>query len=221
MQKADLLFDFINGNTPNPFIDGPGEFLCKVVAENLRKDPHWCKIYTFIDGYKREDYGMENLPVLRIYTEGDTKDFEDWFINGELKLDSIFPASVRRGELQQIQDTIASAMQQQFRRTPFFNAVSQSVPALNMLGSRFVTDKALGYAWQDGDELVPLTQMTVNFRIDLRQWDLYLVQQNRTKDDPFDITLATLERIATSIHGLKDDKVEVVVPQTGVDIIKV
>lgn len=222
MQRADLILDHINNGEPNPFIDGPGEALCKVIARELAKDLHWKNLYTFIDGYKREDYGFTNFPVLRVYTEGDTKDFEDWFINGDIVLDSIFPASIRREELQAVQDIVASAMLQQFRRTPFFNAVSQGVPGLNELGKRFVTNKALGYAWQDGDELAPLTQMTVNFRIDLREWDLYLTSTNRTKDDPFDVTLAQLQKIAVKIKGLKDNgTVGADVPATGEDIIKV
>lgn len=222
MQRADAILNHINAGDPNPYISGPGEALCKVIASELLKDPHWTSLFTYIDGYKREDYGFTNFPVLRIYTENDTKDYESWFINGEIILDSIFPADIRRVELQQVQDIVASAMLQQFRRTPFFNAVSQGVPGLNELGKKFVTNKALGYAWQDGDELAPLTQMTVNFRIDLRQWDLYLTDTNRTKDDPFDETLATLKKIALKIKGLKDDgTVGANVPQTGEDIIKV
>lgn len=222
-EKIDSVLIPLESGTPTPFIDSPGEFLCKTLAAQLKLVTQWAGIYgDDIDGYRRMDYGIRQLPALRIYTNGDTKDYESWFVNGDVVLDSILTPSIRRNDMQQIQDTLASAMLQQFRRPTFFNAISAGVPGLNELGKRFVTDKGLGYDWQTGEEPVPLTQMTVNFRIDLRQWDNYLESTNRTKDDPFEVTLATLAKVAAQIKGLNEDgSTNVIVPSTGADIIKV
>ena len=55
------------------------------------------------------------------------------------------------------------------------------------------------------DTMVPLVVMSVNFRVDLREWDLYLESDNRTVDDPFERTLATLVTIACTIAPQNDD----------------
>lgn len=221
-ERIDVIRDALEQNKPSIFIDSPGEFLVKTLAQLLKAESHWVQIYgDAIEPYLRMDFDVRDFPALRIYCEGEHKDFESWFVEGDIKMDSILPPSVitSRQLTQQIQDSLSSAMLQQFRRTPFFNAVSAAVPGLNELGKRFTTDKALGLEVSD-DEYAPLTQMTVNFRIDLRQWDLYLTETLRTKDDPFDITLGTLQRIHNVINALNDDKsVNLKVPATGQDIV--
>lgn len=195
----------------NLFYDGPAEFLCKKVVDSLRLVPQFAQLFGitdtfpegYIDAYKRLDYPIRALPALRIYNNDYEKQFDSWFIEGDLLADLIWPASLRRNELQQYQDTVSTALLQQFRRPEFFEALSEAVPGLNELGKRFFTDKSLGFEW--GDSVVPLTQMRLNFRIDLRIWDDYLERTNRTKDSPFEETLATLTRIVTTIQALRDN----------------
>lgn len=208
------------------YINGPAEFLVRKVVEELRATPQWAAIFGineddpqgFIDPYPRQDYPIRALPALRIYNHNYEKQFESWFIEGDLICDIIWPADLRREDQQQVQDTIGAALLQQFRRTTFFNIVSEKVPGLNELGKRFLVDKSKGFEWQD--EIVPLTQIRVNFRIDLRQWDLYLEANDRTIDDPFEYTLKNLERIVTVIQGMRDDnktvEVETVVSDQSV-----
>lgn len=187
------------------FFDGPTEFLVAAVADEIAAVSQWSEIFNgFIDPYRRMDYQMRNLPALRIYNEEFRKDFESWFIEGEIKADIIWPASIRRKELQQLPDSISAALLQQFRRPSFFDAVAAKTPGLNELGKIFSTDKSLGFAFPDSEEPVPLTQITFNFRLDLRQWDLYLEQNLRTKDDPFEETLGNLKRVVTTIQALRD-----------------
>lgn len=194
----------INNFDLDPFLDGPTEFLVKVVAEQIRAVPQFKLIFgENIDPYLRMDYSVRSLPALRIYNENWLKEFESWFVTGDLTLDVILPPSIRRAEQQQLQDTIVAALVQQFRRTPFFNAVCELVPGLNELGKTFSADKTLGFKWEDGS--VPLTQIQLNFRLDLRQWDEYLESQCRTKACPFERTLGELERIFVGIQAMRDD----------------
>jgi hypothetical protein len=96
----------------------------------------------------------------------------------------------------------------------FFTAVEAKVPGLNELGKTFTVDKSLGFQW--GEDVVPLTRIVVNFKIDLREWDQYLEIDSRTKEDPFERTLANLERMVGVIQGLNDaqaPKVEVGIDQ--------
>lgn len=194
----------VEGIETNLYLTGPAEFLCKKVAEKLLEIEVWRKLFgEFIDPYKRMDYPIRSLPAMRIYNNSYVKQFESWFIDGDLVCDLIFPANIRRIETQQIPDTITAALLQQFRRPGFFNALCEVTPGLNELGKRFDVDKSLAFEWEDN--LVPLTQVSINFRIDLRQWDLYLESDNRTKDEPFSRPLGDLEEIFTTIKGLRDD----------------
>lgn len=187
------------------FFDGPAEFLAKTVCEELLKVDQWKAIFgENIDPYKRMDYAIRNLPALRVYNEQAVKEFDSWFIEGDLSVDVIFPGNLRRRETQEFQDTLSSALLQQFRRTAYFNAVTAGVPGLNELGKRFDMDKTLGFEFSES-EVVPLTQIKINFRIDLRVWDEYLVSQDRTKEDPFEKTLGDLRRILAEIEGLSDN----------------
>jgi hypothetical protein len=186
------------------FLDGPTEFLVASVVSQIKQITQWKAIFgEFIDGYRRQDYPERSLPAMRIYNEAYVKTFDSWFIEGDIKCDVIWPASIRRPETQQFPDTIAAALLQQFRTTPLFNAVSGLVPGLNELGKTFSVDKSLGFEWNE--KVVPLTQITINFRLDLRQWDLYLEASLRTKDDPFEETLGNLNRIVSTIQALRED----------------
>jgi len=187
-----------------PFFNGPVEFLVNRLAYELRQDKTWAKIFgEFIDPYMRMDYSLRNLPVLRIYNLAQTKEFESWFIEGDIKADIILPASLRRNETQQVQDTLSAALLQQFRRPAFFNNLVEKVPGLNELGKRFQIDKSLGFEFEESE--APLTQITLNFRLDLRVWDQYLEDTYRTKDSPYEAVLGDLEKLVATIDGMRDD----------------
>jgi hypothetical protein len=158
------------------FIDSPGDLLCKTIANELRKVKEWNKLFgkKYIDSYKRMDYGIRSLPALRLYNETSIKTFDSWFINGDITVDLILPGSLRRDDLETIPGQISNALLQQFRRPKFFMILKETLPGLNELGKEFRIDKSLGF--EVGDDIVPLTQMTVNFRIDLREWDRYLTR---------------------------------------------
>jgi hypothetical protein len=193
------------GTETELFLTGPAEFLCARVAAALLADPVWKAIFgEFIDPYKRMDYAIRNLPALRVYNNSYRKDAESWFINGQLVLDIILPASIRRKETEQLPDTLASALLQQFRRPKFFAGLTLAVPGLNELGKTVNVDKALAFELSD-EELIPLTQIQLNFRMDLREWDRYLEDDYRTTDEPFARPLGDLQSILTTIQALRDD----------------
>lgn len=204
-------------DTESIFISGPAEYLAKKVVEELKKEPKWVEIFgDAIESYDRMDFSTRDLPALRVYEKGYVKQYESWFIDGDLLIDMILPASLRRDELQYIQDTLSSALLQQFRREPFFEALLAKLPGLNEMGKTFTVDKSLGFEFGgDSGEIVPLTQIRLNFRIDLRIWDDFLADDFRTKEDPFKRTLGELKRVVTIIQGLKDNKT--IDPELGID----
>ena len=182
------------------FLSGPTEYLARNVCAEIAKVPQFKAIFgSNIDAYQRVDYSMRELPAVRVYNENWRKEFESWFIVGELLVDVIFPASLRRQQGQDFQDILTAALCQQFRRDDFFVALCSVNQGLNELGKTFDVDKSLGFNFGKGTDPVPLSQIRVNFRIDLRQWDLFLESDDRTKADPFERTLADLELITTTI----------------------
>jgi hypothetical protein len=198
--------DKIDRLKPSPFKDGPGEFLTAKIAEFMKNEPHFNKIFgDSIDDYDREDYSLRELPALRFYNFKTTKLQESHYIIGEVFADIIWPFSIRRDETEKYPSQVANALLQQFRRPSFFNAMRVVVPGLNELGKTFDIDKSLGFMnEQMGEEECPVTHMTLNFRLDLKEWDAYLETQGRTKDDPFDITLENLRVIASNIQAIRD-----------------
>lgn len=209
--------DRIDTLSGDPFVSGPLEFLCEKVREHIAAVPEFAALFgSSIDAYCRMDYSMRELPALRIYNQQQNKEFDSWFVEGDILLDAIMPAGVRRNDVQQIQDTISAALMQQFRRPSFFDAVASGTPGLNELGKRFSVDKALGFEF--GDTVVPLTQIRANVRLDLRQWDLFLESDERTKDEPFETTLGAVEFVKNIIDGLRDDNETEVSVESDIDL---
>src|ERR1700747_1435056 len=117
MERIDAL-----DRNPTIFLDNPGEFIVQEIAKSIKTVPQFSKIFgDAIDAYQRMDYGIRNFPALRVYCNGYLKEFDSWFINGEITADVIFPPAIRRCELQQYQATVSSALLQQFRRVTFFS----------------------------------------------------------------------------------------------------
>lgn len=207
----------IDNFTAEPFITGPAEFLVKTLADELANVEQFKLIFgDAIDAYRRMDYSLRELPALRVYSERFNKPHENWFLTGTVTLDVIFPPAIRRRELQQLPDTISAALLQQFRRQPFFEALEVKIPGLNELGKEFDVDKSLGFDM--GDDIAPLTQITLNFRLDLRQWDRYLEDSARTVEDPFEESLKNLQSIVSVVQALRDGAYDSDDMQTTVDL---
>lgn len=188
----------------NLFLTQPAEFLVSEVAEFFRGTERWSKFFgESIDDYCRYDYSTRQLPAMRIYIDRWTKQFESWFVEGEMKIDVALTPSLRREELQQYSQTLAGAIMQQMRSPSFFQLIDSAVPGLNELGKTLSSDLTMAFEYQDG--VVPLVQVTANFKIDLREWDLYSESDNRTKNEPFARPLGDLRKIATTIEALRSE----------------
>lgn len=198
-----------DNSTPNvnPFINSPAEFLSKIISLELKKDVIFTKIFgDYIDAYPRDDYPVRALPALRIYDKGYRKEYDSWFINGNMYIDLILPSNLRRYENQEVADVLSAALLQQFRRPSFFTALCGKIPGLNELGKTFEVDKDLAFVWEKNQ--VPLTQIKANFRIDIREWDAFLESDDRTKDEPFKRTLGDLNTLAGIIQGMRETEVD-------------
>lgn len=191
----------------------PSDRIVASVVEEIRREPVFVSIFgEAIEPYLRMDFGVRDLPAIRVHSPTGRKDGETWYFTGEVKADVIFPPSVRRAQLQGYPDIVCAALLAQFRRQPFFEAVRAKVPGLNQLGWSFSFDKSLGFVAKEGDEICPLTQLVINYRVNLNEWDEYLESTDRTTDDPFERTLGDLERIVATAQTLLDDGTSVSTP---------
>lgn len=186
------------------FIDSPSDLLLFKLADNILNTPQFKKIFgESVYPYRRMDLQVRELPALRMYINNYVKEFDSWFVEGDVVIDLIMPPSIRRDDLSLLPNVVSNALLQHFRRpTKFFNALLDQIPGLNELGKRFSVQQDLAYDFEE--EEAPLTQITVNFRIDLRIWDDHLEATDRTKEDPFDKTLGNLQKVISTLNGLKD-----------------
>lgn len=198
--------DKIDHLVPDLFKDGPAEYLTKHVADAIRSEPHFKAVFgeSVVD-YDKEDFSMRELPALRVYNFDYTKETESHYIIGDIHMDVIFPASIRREQTEEYQSRIANALLQQFRRPNFFEDMKLKVPGLNELGKVFRVQKNLGFQNTGMSDECPATHIVLNFRLDQKVWDAYLESQGRTKDEPFDKTLENLREIAAEIAALRED----------------
>ncbi len=191
----------------------PGDRIVETLVDQLKAEPTMQLIFgDNIEGYRRMDYGVRQFPAMRVYNETGEKTAETWYVNGDIKIDIGLPPSLRRAQNQKFPDLLVSAMLSLFRAQPFFERVRAHVPGLNQLGWNFRYDKGLAFVPAEGDP-VPLTQIVVNFRVLLTEWDAYLESDDRTPQQPFEKTLEDLRIIALSILGKDEqDTTQVTVP---------
>ncbi len=183
----------------------PGDRIAETVANVIRTWPVFKRIFgdSIVD-YKRTDFSARELPALRIYNDRGRNDSDTWYLGGDITLDIIFPASIRRSQTKRLPSLVTSALLALMRSQRFMAQVKENVPGLNELGKTFGYDHSLGFIAADTEEINPLTQVTINFRILLAEWDEFLESDDRERDTPFERTLGDLETILLKIVGVND-----------------
>jgi len=183
-----------------------GDAIVEKVVDELKNEPIVQRIFgDSIEPYMRMDFSTRELPALRIFNPTGRKDSITGYLTGEVKIDVIFPPNVRRAEMQRYPDLVVSMLMAQFTRPSFYATMRGHIPGLNELGRTFSYDKALGFIPKDSQELCPLTQITLGWRVLLADWNLYLESDERTVDKPFEKTLGDLERLIVISQPTIDD----------------
>ncbi len=183
----------------------PGDRIAQSIVEELLATPVMVRIFgDRILPYNKQDFGARDFPALRVFSPTGAKSSETWYLNGDVKVDAIFPASLRHEEWEQFPSLVTSALLALFRAQPFFDRVRAKVPGLNQLGWSFSYDKNLGYIKAGTDDINPLTQITLNYRVLLSEWDEYMESDDRTPEQPFEKTLGDLERIFAELQARDD-----------------
>lgn len=189
-----------------------------IFVEEIMKEPIFEQIFgESVADYQRMDFGYRNLPALRVFNISGNSNAQTWYVNGDLRVEVIFPPHIKRTELQQFPDLLTTAILSQLRRPSFFNAMRARVPGLDQLGFNYTWDKGLGFKAADAEDVAPMVALGVNFRVNKNVWDQYAETQGRELDTPFTETLDDLKRFINIIRAVKDngDLAGVTVTTTG------
>jgi hypothetical protein len=210
-------------------LTGPGEDLVKKLLMQMAKVKGFIAIFgPYTEGkdeqrwadYQRYDWSIRQLPTINVFTsQTEEKESDNAFLNGSIQIQVYWPPKLRRGDLTNIPLAFKGAMENffasQYVQTMldelYYIQRPEKVAGLNTLGKQMTwTPNAEGVVESDQ---VPVTIIEVKYRIDLRAWYRALEFQDRTRDDPFEATLAQLAEIFGEYDGKKaDNSTEVVVP---------
>ena len=215
------------------FLTGPGEDLALKTLYQLLKIPNFTKLFgSFSDvvtqqriaDYPRFDWSLRQLPALNLFEAGDeAKDSDNAFLNGTITLQVFWPPNMRRPDFRRVEVAFKGVIENFFAsdyvRTMmdelYFIERPEKVYGLNEYGKKM--------NWSPNtegiieSEAVPVTNLTISYRIDLRAWYRALEYMNRTKAQPFLATLDDLVGLGNDLdsgyYGVYNNEVEIFIPE--------
>jgi hypothetical protein len=192
------------------FLTGPGENLIPATLMQLSSVPGFIKLfgpYTYIikddqqrwADYERFDWSIRQLPTINVFeASAETKDSDQAFLKGMVNIQVFWPPNFRRGDSRRVESAFKGTLENFFNSMYvsqmldeiYFISRPMKVFGLNEYGKTMTwTPNTMGII---DNEAVPVTSVSVNYRIDLRAWNRALVYMNRTKAQPFEDTLYDL-----------------------------
>lgn len=191
-------------NTPNPFVALFGPYTAPAAGKDVPQQQRWAD-------YNREDWSVRQLPAINIYeAEAEDKTSSNAFLNGTINFMAVWPPNQRRSDWSRVANAFKGALQNFFESDYVKTMLDelywiqrpQKVPGLNEYGKVMIwSPNVEGIV--DG-EYVPVTLVSVKYRLDLRSWYRWLAFTNRTKASPFQTPLAPLTQIDGSYQGVTD-----------------
>lgn len=161
--------------------------------------------------YARFDWNIRQLPVINIYeAETEEKISANAWLNGAVNILVLWPPNQRRSDLARVPVTFKGAIQNFFQSQLAIDMLDElywivrpaKVPGLNEYGK--VITWAPNVEGFVEDQQVPVTLLSVKYRIDLRAWYRWMEFQNRTVLIPFTPTLGPLTVIGGNYEGVTD-----------------
>lgn len=205
------------------FLTGPGENLVLATLMQMASVPGFISLFgpykpptgvakdeqqRWAD-YQRHDWSIRQLPAINIFeSQTEDKTSDNAWLSGTVSFQIFWPPNFRRPDSRRIEVAFKGAMEN-FFSSKYVTAMldelyyitrPEKVYGLNEYG------KVL--TWSPNteglieNEIVPVTLFDVRYRIDLRAWYRALEFMDRTKADPFEVTLADLVRIAGEYDGV-------------------
>src|ERR1700685_4143405 len=158
--------------------------------------------------YQKSDWTIRQLPAINIFENAmEDKTSDNAWLNGTITFQIFWPPSFRRGDMRRVEVAFKGAMQNFFSSKSVSDMLDElywhqrpmKVDGLNEYGK--VINWSPNAEGVVATELVPVTVLDVRYRIDLRAYYRSLEFNGRTKDNPFEKTLADLTTIGSADSG--------------------
>lgn len=213
--KTLLQMSLIQNNTTNAFVQLFGPYTPAKPGQNQTANQRWAD-------YARYDWSIRQLPAINVYeAESEDKTSSNAWLNGAVNIMVLWPPNQRRSDWSRVPAAFKGALQNFFESQYVRDMLDElywierpaKVAGLNEYGKTMVwTPNVEGIV---ENEMVPVTLVSVKYRIDLRAWYRALEFQNRTKQQPFQTPLSDLTVIGGDYNGVPDsdgDDIKVTVP---------
>lgn len=202
------------------FLEGPGQYLVRRLIAQMAKEKGFVALFGEHKGaendsqrwaeYQRFDWAIRQLPAISIYEDGsEVKTADSGWVTGALKLTVHWPPRLHRRFAARLPNTFYAALMQWFRSQAAFQLLDSRanedrsiiVPGLNQLGFEMTDIKQIEGIVDV--EAVPVSLIDIRYRLDLRAWDRWLVEEDcREVATPFVKDLGPLETLTNVIQGV-------------------
>lgn len=215
-------------------LTGPGEDIVKKMLMQMAKVKGFIALFgKYKDGddqqrwadYQRFDWAMRQLPAINVFSANtEDKESDNAFLNGTISIQVFWPAKLRRSDLTNVPLAFKGAMENFFASKYVKDMLDElywierpeKVAGLNRLGKEMSwSPNTEGFIENDS---VPVTIIDVRYRIDLRSWYRALEFQDRTRDEPFEKTLANLAEIFNEYDGVDEEGTEHVIVEQDITV---
>lgn len=195
----------ISGPNINPFQKLFGPYTPPQPGKDVPQQQRWAD-------YNREDWSIRQLPAINIYeAESEDKTSSNAWLNGTINFMAIWAPNQRRSDWARVGNAFKGAMQNFFESVQVRNMLDElyyitrpeKVPGLNEYGKTMVWSPNIEGIVEG--EYVPVTLVSVKYRLDLRSWYRWLAFTERTKAVPFEHPLAPLTQIDGFYEGVVDN----------------
>lgn len=174
--------------------------------------------------YQRFDWSIRQLPAISVYesNQAEAKDSDQAWLRGMVSIMVVWPPNFRRPDARRIEVAFKGVLQNFYASQLVADMLDElyyiqrpaKVPGLNEYGKTMTWTPNVNTIVEN--EACPVTMVDVNYRIDLRAWYRALEFQGRTKEQPFEVTLADLATIGgltSGYDGIDDEGViQVTIP---------
>lgn len=189
------------------FLTGPGEDLVPKLLLQLSSVPQMKELFgpyiadttgnktsdqqRWAD-YNRMDWSIRQLPAINVFEAAtENRDSDQAFLRGTVQIQVYWPPNFRRGDLARVpaafRGILNNFFSSHYTRLMFdeiyWHQRPMKVNGLNELGKMLTWSPNVEGLVEA--EMVPVTILDVQYRIDLRSWYRALEFQTRTKKDPF------------------------------------
>lgn len=160
--------------------------------------------------YQRFDWTIRQLPAINVFESAtpESKDSDQAFLRGNISFQIFWPANFKRSDSRRVEVAFKGALQNFFSSKYVRDMLDELYYIQRPMKVHGLNEYGKTMTWTPNtnaiveNEIVPVTIIDANYRIDLRSWYRALEFMDRTKDNPFEATLDNLGGIGGATTGV-------------------